>query len=796
MSRNTPKTTKTNANPKKNNPKRTKLPPPIIPTSKKLTALRWQDPYLEREQAAYIAPLPSREFMISLIEAEGVPLDADILAERLGIFPEEIAVFHRRLRAMVRDGELLQNRAGALCIAAKLDLLAAKVEGHPDGFGFAIVGHGQPDLVLDHKEMQKVLHGDQVLVRASGTDYKGRLIGKIIEVTERANLKIVARLINDHGVWLAIPENKRISQDILITPDGIAGAAAEQIVVVELISQPNKHAKPIGQIVEILGNYDDSGMEIEIALRKHNLPYIFPEAALQQAKNTPAGVSAVDYGDEDGVAREDLRTLPLVTIDGETARDFDDAVFAQPVGAGWRLVVAIADVSHYVRPNDALDVEAIERGNSVYFPRRVIPMLPEALSNGICSLNPQVERLCMVCDMQIDAEGVVTDYRFYPAVMCSIARLTYTQVADALGETLYDAHGKVVIVENNPITPAILPHLQHLNGVFHTLLKARKARGAVDFETKETQIIFNQAGKIQEIIPTTRNDAHRIIEECMLAANVCSANFLIHKKHPSLYRVHESPKAEKLDSLRAFLSTCGITLTGGQKVQAKDYANTLQQIKTRPDADLLQTLLLRSMQQAVYSPDNAGHFGLGYEAYTHFTSPIRRYPDLLVHRAIKACLAKKHYKPKLSWEALGLQCSGTERRADEASRDVINWLKCFYMKDKIGQEFTGTISSVTGFGMFILLDDLYIEGLVHIAELGADYFTHNKIQHTLTGERTGKVFRLADRVSIKVARVDMNSSKLDFILLANTPSSKKAATSEDKPAAAKVRKPRKKKDAS
>jgi len=561
-------------------------------------------------------------------------------------------------------------------------------------------------------------------------------------------------------------------------------------VVLEILQQPSKQAQPLGRIVEVLGNYADPGMEIEIALRKHDLPYEFPKDAECQAKKFAPKVVADDYAGRESVAK-----LPLVTIDGETARDFDDAVYCEPAGKGFRLVVAIADVSSYVKSGDALDKEALNRGNSVYFPRRVIPMLPEELSNGLCSLNPDVERLCMVCDMQISGKGDIEEYRFYPSVMHSRARLTYTQVA----AMLVDPKGKEA-----KQYAAVLPHIKHLHILFQTLLQAREKRGAIDFETIETQMMFNTEGKIERIVPVVRNDAHKLIEECMLAANVCAADFLNEHKHQTLYRVHEGPTPEKLEAVREFFKEFGLQLGGGDAPQAGDYAKLLKQVKGRPDAALLQTVMLRSLRQARYCPDNVGHFGLGYEAYAHFTSPIRRYPDLLVHRAIKAVLDGKQYKPHEKWDALGIHCSQTERRADDATRDVEAWLKCFYMRDHLGSMFNGTVSSVTGFGLFVALDEIYTEGLVHISELGTDYFHFDPAKHQMLGERTGKRYRLGDRVRVKVVRVDMESTKIDFTLVEDAvpqtekkkefgvgawgePASKKKAVSREKPTSKKRR---------
>jgi ribonuclease R len=709
--------------------------------------VRLQDPHLERERERYEHPLPSREFILQILADQGVPVSADNLAALLEIEDDEQDVFSRRLRAMEREGQIMRNRKDQVCVMDKLDLIKGTVQGHPDGFGFLVPDDGSADMFLGPRQMAKVLHGDRVMVREIGTDRRGRPEGVIVEVLERVNQRLVGRLFVEHGILFVVAENKRISQDILVAPGGNMGAQPGQVVMVEIIEQPNVH-EPIGRVVEVLGNYADAGMEIEIALRKHELPCAFPAEVEQIAKKLPKKVLKKD---SDG--REDIRHLPLVTIDGETARDFDDAVYCEPAGKGYKLVVAIADVSHYVRPGDALDQEALNRGNSVYFPRRVIPMLPEELSNGLCSINPEVDRLCMVCEMNISSGGDITDYRFYPAVMFSHARLTYNKVWDMLENPKGDTAKQY---------QAQLPHVQNLYTLFKTLLKARWVRGAIDFETIETQMIFDDQGKIERIVPVKRNDAHRLIEECMLAANVCASDFLQSHKHPTLYRIHEGPTPEKLEALRGFLKEFGFSLDGGDDPHAKDYAALLAKIKDRPDAQLLQTVMLRSLRQAVYSPDNVGHFGLAYESYTHFTSPIRRYPDLLVHRAIKAVLNGETYKPG-KWEELGARCSMTERRADDATRDVESWLKCFYMQDKINECFDGTIAGVTGFGIFVALDDVYVEGLVHVSELGTDYFHFEQGKHQMVGERTGKRYRLGDRMRVKVVRVDLETTRVDFV---------------------------------
>jgi len=708
-----------------------------------------KDPHAKREAAKYSNPLPSREYILEIMEKEGAPVQTGNLYQLLGIGEQDREIFNRRLNAMEREGQIMRNRKGALCIAEKINLIAGRVQGHADGFGFLIPDAGGDDLFLSPKEMLTVMHGDRAMVRPAGLDRRGRPEGKIVEVLERATKRLVGHLIRERGVVLVAAEDKRIHHDVLIPPGKDMKAKAGQIVMVELIEQPSAHTQPIGKVVEILGNYADPGMEIEIALRKHNLPYQFSPAAEKAAEKFSSTVQAQDWK-----GRVDLRSLLLITIDGETARDFDDAVYCEPQGSGWRLVVAIADVSFYVRPGDALDKEAYDRGNSVYFPRRVIPMLPEALSNGLCSINPDVERLCMVCDMQIDGRGEIQRYKFYPSVMRSKARMTYTKVH----EMLADPTCKLAQEQ-----AWLMPHLQNLQALYNVLAKAREKRGAIEFETMETLMVFNEHGKIERIEPVVRNEAHRLIEECMLAANVCASDFLKAHQHPVLYRIHAGPSAEKLTKLRDFMKEFGFTLEGGDTPHAKDYSKLLNRIKGRPDEQLLQTVLLRSMQQAVYSPDNVGHFGLAYESYTHFTSPIRRYPDLLVHRAIKAVLENKKYKAG-DWAELGMHCSLTERRADDATRDVDAWLKCYYMQDKVGESFDGTVSGVTSFGLFVALDGIYIEGLLHITELGNDYFQHDNVRHVLTGERTGKSFRLGDRLRIKVVRVDMETSKIDFVL--------------------------------
>jgi len=708
------------------------------------------DPHYEREASRYEYPVTSREFILKTLTEQGVPVTEEDLERLLHIAPQDRDAFSKRLSAMQRDGEIMRNRRNAICVVAKLDLVRGRVQGHPDGFGFLIRDDRGPDIFLGAKEMREALHGDRVVARISGTDRRGRPEGKIVEVLERGHQRLVGRLRSEHGIVFVTAEDKRISHEFLVPADAAGGAKPGQVVTVEIVAQPSKHAQPVARVVEVLGDYADPGMEIEIALRKHDLPHVFPRAAEQLCAEIPGEVTV-----QDREGRTDLIQLPMVTIDGETAKDFDDAVYCEPeAGGGHRLVVAIADVSHYVKHGDALDLEARSRGNSVYFPRRVIPMLPEKLSNGLCSLNPQVPRLAVVCDMRIAADGEIRSYKFYSAVFRSHARLTYTEVAAMLGDTDGEAARR---------HRALLPHMQNLHRLYKVLVKSRERRGAIDFETIETEMIFDARGKIERIVPVKRNDAHRMIEESMLAANVCTSDFLRGRDHAMLYRIHEGPTPEKLAALREFLKGFGLQLGGGDKPHARDFAKLLVKVRDRPDAQLIQTVMLRSLKQAVYGPDNLGHFGLAYESYTHFTSPIRRYPDLLVHRAIKAVLKGKHYDPG-NWHELGAHCSTTERRADEATRDVVSWLKCYYMKDRVGETFAGSVSGVTAFGAFVALDGVYVEGLLHVSELGSDYFHYDAGKHHLMGERTRKRYRLGDRVQVKVVRVDLDTSRIDFVL--------------------------------
>ena len=733
--------------------------------------LREKDPFLKREKQRYEHPLPSREWIIELLEQKGVPSKIEVLARELSITEEEYEFFERRLKAMARDGQVLINRRGAVCAADKLDLVKCRVEAHKDGFGFAVplTPTKDGDFVLYERQMRGIMHGDIVTVRPAGIDRRGRREGTVLDIVERAQSKVVGRFYMDRGVAILEAEDKRLNQSIVLEPDSVAHFKPEsgQVIVGEIETYPEQNRPAVAKIIEVLGDYADSGMEIEIAVRKHHLPHQFSEACAKAAKKIPDHVRKSDLK-----GRVDLRDLPLVTIDGETARDFDDAVFAEKVGRNYRLVVAIADVSHYVRPDDAIDIDAQERSTSVYFPRRVIPMLPENLSNGICSLNPDVERLCMVCDMVITYAGNIKEYRFYPAVMRSHARLTYNQVWDWISDDLDHPHKA---------------QIDTLYKLFKILQKKRFERGAVEFESVETQMLFDDNGKIEKIVPVVRNDAHKLIEECMLAANVCAAEFLIKNKHTALFRNHLGPTPEKLATLREQLGLLGLQLGGGDNPTPKDYAALAEQFKGRPDAELLQVMMLRSMQQAVYEPHCDGHFGLAYEAYAHFTSPIRRYPDLTVHRAIKAVLNQQTYTPNKSWQALGVHTSFCERRADDASRDVENWLKTYYMRDKVGEIFEGKISGMTNFGLFVTLDGIHIDGLVHISDLGEDYFNFHPEIMAIEGERSGIRFNMGDKVSVRVARADLDTSKIDLTLISGGTSGKKRRTKTTAPTGSKTK---------
>jgi len=727
---------------------------------KNITKSSTHDPHADREAARYEKPIASREYILEVITTADLPVNREGLEELLKIDSEEGAeALRRRLGAMVRDGQLVRNRRDCYALADQFDLVQGRVIGHRDGFGFLVSDDGGDDVYLSARQMRVLFHDDRVMVRITGVDRRGRREGDVVEILKRNTHSVVGRFYCESGVNFVTPDSKRITHDIAIPAGETNNAVHGQIVSVEIIKQPEKRKPPVGRVAEVLGDHMAPGMEIDIAIRSHEIPQVWPADVEREIR-----VFGKDVQEAAISGREDLRELPLVTIDGEDARDFDDAVYCEEAGEGWRLLVAIADVSHYVHPDTGLDREAFERGNSVYFPERVIPMLPEVLSNGLCSLNPGVNRLCLVCEMMFDRDGQMTGSRFINGVMRSHTRFTYNEVAAILvdrDEQVRRQHERLV------------PHLERLYGLYKTLRKVRSERGAIDFETTETRIVFGEGRKIERIVPQVRNEAHMLIEECMIAANVAAAIFLGQHKMPTLYRIHATPSGEKVTDLQEFLKELGLILRGGSKPSGKNYAAVLKQAKGRPDEHLINTVLLRSMPRAEYNPDNIGHFGLAHEHYAHFTSPIRRYPDLLVHRAIRHILSgntahtfKYDHAAMLSF---GEHCSTTERRADDATRDAVDWLKCEYMLDKIGETYAGVISSVTSFGIFVELQDIYVEGLVHITAMGNDYYHFDPAHHRLMGERTSKIYRLGDQLDVRVVQVNLDERKIDFELAETTP---------------------------
>ena len=727
-----------------------------------------KDPFQEREAEKYENPIPSREFILAHLDKREKPASREELAEELAISGEEqIEALRRRLRAMERDGQLVFTRRQCYALPERLDLLKGKVIGHRDGYGFLRIDGSKDDLYLPAEQMKMCMHGDLILAQAMGADRKGRREARVVRVLEPRNSQIVGRYFTDAGAGFVVPDDSRLSFDILIPAEEQMSARMGYVVVVELTQRPNRRTKAIGKIVEVLGDNMGTGMAVDMALRTHDIPHVWPAELEKQI----AGLSE-EVPEAAKANRVDLRDLPLVTIDGEDARDFDDAVFCEPKrGGGWRLWVAIADVSYYVRPGTPLDAEAVNRGTSVYFPSQVVPMLPEVLSNGLCSLNPEVDRLCMVCEMTISSTGKLTGYKHYEAVMNSFARLTYNKVWHILqGDQQLREHYQPLVKD-----------LEELHRMYLVLEKAREQRGGISFETEEAKFIFNAERRIERVEQVARNDAHKLIEECMILANIASARFVEKNHEPALFRDHDRPSEDSIKSFRSVLNELGLTLPGGNKPQPLDYAELLNQIAGRPDHEMLQTMLLRSMKQAVYDPENRGHFGLALASYAHFTSPIRRYPDLLLHRVIKYLLAKEngtlkgnttptggfHYDMQQMLQ-LGQHCSMAERRADEATRDVADWLKCDFMQDHVGETFNGVISSVTGFGFFVRLNDLFIDGLVHVSTLDNDYYRFDAVGQRLIGESGGRTYRLGDIVEVRVDAVHMDERKIDFALISST----------------------------
>lgn len=711
---------------------------------------RKKDPYHEREASLYKHPVPSRELIIQYLKEINRPVSFKHLLTAFELKKsEEKRGLHRRLVAMTRDGQLITNRCGSYALVQEMELIRGRIQAHRDGFGFLIPDNGSGDIFLPAREIRIVFTDDVVLVRLTNRGERRRE-GAIVEVLERNTHQVVGRYFEEGGIAFVDPDNKLITQDILI-PFGQQGKAQPgQFVVAEITAQPSKRRQALGRIIEILGDHLTPGMEVELAIRAYELPYQWSAEVLRAAKQL-----SVEVLEHDKAGRNDLRHLALVTIDGEDAKDFDDAVYCEPTQNEFVLYVAIADVSHYVKLGSALDQEAEARGNSVYFPEKIIPMLPEALSNNLCSLRPHQDRLAVVCQIHISLEGQIKTYQFYRAVIHSHARLTYNQVAAMLrGEKTKNSE--------------MIPHIKNLYRLYQKLLKQRVKRGSIEFNTTETRIEFDQRGKIKRIVPVVRNEAHRIIEECMLIANVSASHFLQEGNIPTLYRVHEGPDEQKLHDLKQFLRAFGLRLTGGDKPTSMDYAKLLLRIEKRPDAHLLQTVMLRSLRQAIYTPENVGHFGLSYEGYCHFTSPIRRYPDLIVHRGVCHRLQKRSVKKfpydELKLTVLGEHCSMSERRADRATRDAVDWLKCEYMLNKVGQAFDGRIVDVTGFGVFVELDKIYVEGLVHITALENDYYHYDPIHHLLRGKRSGRTYHLGDPLRVIVVRVDLDERKIDFVV--------------------------------
>ncbi|TDU22448.1 RNAse R [Panacagrimonas perspica] len=722
---------------------------------------RGQDPAYKAESERYADPIPSRQLILDRLEKHAGPLTLDDLIGSFALTKlDQQSALEKRLAAMVRQGELVQNRIGAFGPLGKMNAVAGTVQAHRDGFGFLVPDTGPPDIFLPPRQMRELMNGDRALVRITGTDFKGRPEGSVVEVLTRTSRQVVGRLHIEQGASYVIPDNQRVQQDLLIPPDMRSGAKHGQMVVAEITAPPGHRTLPVGKVIEILGEHLAPGMEIEAAIRAHNLPHVFGDDVLREAEAIPNTVQPQQLE-----GRVDLRKLGLVTIDGADSRDFDDAVHARKVRftGGWLLTVAIADVAAYVRPGTALDREATERGNSVYFPDRAIPMLPEKLSNGLCSLNPNVDRLCMVCELRVNSSGEVTKSRFFEGVMNSDARLVYDDVAAALGG------------EAGRVPDKVLPALKVLDDCFAALLAARERRGAIDFESSETKIVFGADRKIERIVAVQRNRAHRLIEECMIAANVEAAKFVAKHKLPAPYRIHEKPDAMKVQALREFLQAQGLKLGGSERPEAMDYAKLMARCKDKPNRSLIQTVMLRSLMQARYSADNNGHFGLALEHYAHFTSPIRRYPDLVLHRGLKHLIRRAKVSDFLysaaDIERQGAHCSMTERRADDATRDAVVWLKCEYMSDRVGEEFDGVVSGVAPFGLFVELGGLHVDGLIHVSSLSNDYYKFEQRHHRLIGERTGRVFNLGDTVRVKVVRVNLDERKIDLEIAGSPKSS-------------------------
>ena len=716
----------------------------------------WNDPFAAREARRYENPIASREAILELLQGADGPQILEEIAQALKLHGEDrVEALSKRLNAMTRDGQLLLNRRGGYAVTKQLDLIAGSVIANPDGFGFFRPDGGGDDSFLPPAQMRKAMHGDRVLASVTGLDARGRSEASIVEVLEHRLTRVMGRFEMRAGIGMVIPDDRRILTEILIPEDARLKATAGQLVICEITAPPEKGRPPIGSILVVLGDSLKASQVVEAAIHAHDLPHEFSPEVVSEAMDTP-----VEISEEIIAGRVDLRKVPLVTIDGEDAKDFDDAVWCEQDGKGFRLIVAIADVSHYVRIGTALDIEAVNRGTSVYFPGFVVPMLPETLSNGICSLKPKVDRLCFVCDMRISFDGTVTKSKFYEAVMRSHARLTYNQVWKAIGEN--DA-------ESIEQVGSLMPQIQKLHQLYEVLSKARAQRGAIEFGSSEVRFVLDNTGAVVQAGMLERNDAHRLIEECMIAANVEAGKFISQREIAAPYRVHDRPPESKYAELLEFLAEFQLRLPAWSSVTPKDFARLLKKIHDRVDAPLLETVLLRSQSLAVYSTSNLGHFGLALQEYSHFTSPIRRYPDLLLHRAIKHLLTGAkvddfHYSPH-EMEGLCLQCSEKSRRADEASREVDDRYRSAWMEQHVGAEFDGVISGVTSFGLFVELNESKVNGLVHVTQLPHDYYHFDPARRTMSGERKGLSWRLGDSVRVMVMRASVEERRIDFKLV-------------------------------
>src|SRR5450631_1775039 len=717
---------------------------------------RGEDPNLEFEKLRYADPIASRELLLKHLSEASEPLTAARLAKRLGLDTDrQRDALAKRLAAMVRDGQAIEGPSG-FATAGEGERVAGRVRGRANGDVLVLPDDGSAPLALARADTATLMHNDRVEVLAVGMNDRGRRIARLIRRTGDGPKRI-------GGIWHAAQGTGRVEPEDpghWYTVDVAArlahGAREGDHVIVEITRRPHGDVPAHGRVVEVLADVRPSDLAARFAILRHDLPEEFPPDVLHEANLFPPEVRA-----EERAGREDLRELPLVTIDGADAKDFDDAVFAEPVrGGGWRLVVAIADVSYYVRYGSKLDMEARARATSVYFPDRVLAMLPEHLSNHLCSLMPRVERLAFVCDMRVSKAGKLSRGRFYEAVIRSHARLTYDQAWRYLQNP--DAPGE-------QLSPQVRTSLRNLHDVYGALKNARDARGALDFRGGEVKARIGDDGKIEGFYAVMRNDAHRMIEECMIAANVKAAVALRTAKAGSLFRVHGQPEDKRVTELQKVLHALQVGATFSAKPTPREFRQLVERLTARPDGLMLEGLVIRSLAQAVYQQTNIGHFGLALEEYAHFTSPIRRYPDLLVHRALKAAVvpqsASGHAYTTAELQVLGTESSQRERRADDASRDVMGYLKCLYMQPRIGETFDATISSALEFGLFVQLKEMPIDGLVHISAIPGDYWQLESGGMGLVGEKTGRRWQMGDEVRVRLSRVDLTQRQIDFELI-------------------------------